>query len=309
MQVHNQLEGLPKFKNAVLTIGTYDGVHFGHQQIIKKVVELAQEIDGESVLMTFNPHPRFIVEPNDNSLRLITTFEEKVDILAQSGLQHIVAVPFSSSFAAMDAEDYVKDILVKYFRPKIIVIGYDHKFGKNRTGDIHLLKMMGPECGFEVEEIEKQTLEDISVSSTKVRKALQEGDIITANHFLVHPFSIEGMVVDGDKMGRKLGFPTANIQIENPYKLIPPAGVYAVQVFIENKNYGGALSIGVRPTFNFGNRLVVEVFILDFSKDIYGQKIKIVFCEKIRDQEKYETTELLIEQMQKDIVCCRTILE
>lgn len=307
MLVHNNINQLPNFKNAVLTIGTYDGVHFGHQQIIKKVVELAKSINGESILMTFNPHPRFIINPNE-TLKLITTFDEKVDILANFGLNHIVAFPFSLDFASMDAEDYVKNILVKHFNPKIIVIGYDHKFGKNREGDIHLLQKMGPEFGFIVKEIEKQTLEEIAVSSTKVRRALLEGDILSANNLLVHPFSLQGKVVDGDKMGRKLGFPTANIQIDNPNKLIPPSGVYAVKVNIEGNLFNGALSIGIRPTFNFGPKEVIEVYIIEFDKNIYGKLIKLNFYKKIRSQVKFEKLEDLITQMRDDIIQCKSIL-
>ncbi len=307
MLVHNNTN-LPSFTNAVLTIGTYDGVHYGHQQIIKRVVELAKSINGESILMTFNPHPRFIINPNE-PLKLITTFDEKIDIIANYGLNHIVALPFSKEFASMDAIDYIKEVIVKYFHPKIIVIGYDHKFGKNRTGDIHLLKKMGPEYGFVVEEIEKQTIEEIAVSSTKVRKALLNGDITEANNLLVHPFSLKGIVVDGDKMGRKIGFPTANIKIENEHKLIPPSGVYAVKVEINNKLYDGALSIGVRPTFDFGPKLVVEVFIIDFNLNIYGETIKIILYSKIRGQEKYETVEALIEQIEDDVAKCKNILK
>lgn len=306
MQVIHDIHHLPPFQDTVLTIGTYDGVHFGHQQILRRVIDAAKSISGKSILMTFNPHPRLVLQP-DHPVKLITTFEEKMEILAGYDLDYVVAIPFSIDFASMDAEAYIKDIIVNMFNPKHIIIGYDHKFGKNRLGDLNLLQRFSTVYGYEVEEISKQTIDEIAISSTKVRAALLEGDIQSANFWLAHPFSISGKVVDGDKVGRKLGFPTANISIENPNKLIPPSGVYAVKVNLNGKDYNGALSIGNRPTFKLGNQLVIEVYIIDFSGDIYGEHIKITFLEKIRGQRRFENEHELILQMEKDVEMCKRL--
>jgi len=225
MQTHKGLNQLPNFKNAVLTIGTYDGVHFGHQQIIKRINDIAHEIDGESVMLTFDPHPRLVLNPNDDKLKLISTIDEKEELLEKFGLDHLVIAEFSKEFAAMEAEEYVEKVLINNFHPKCIVIGYDHRFGKNRKGDIALLKKLASKYKYTLEEISAQTLDEISVSSTKVRNALLDGDIKHANQFLAHPFTIKGKVIHGDKIGRVLGFPTANIEISNPHKLIPASGV------------------------------------------------------------------------------------
>ena len=260
MQIHKGLQHLPNFKNAVLTIGTYDGVHFGHQQIIKRLNDIAAEINGESILLTFDPHPRLILNPNDNKLKLISTIDEKEELLEKYGLNHLVIVEFSKEFASMEADEYVEKILINNFHPKKIIIGYDHRFGKNRKGNIDLLRQLSTKYNYEVEEIPAQTLDEISVSSTKVRTALLEGDIIQANEFLAHPFTIKGNVIHGDKIGRILGFPTANIEVSNPHKLIPASGVYAVKIKIKDTYYKGALSIGYRETVFDNSKLTIEVF-------------------------------------------------
>lgn len=305
MQIHKGLHNLPNFKNAVLTIGTYDGVHFGHQQIIKRINDIAKEIDSESILLTFNPHPRLILHPNDDTLKLISTIDEKEELLATFGLDHLVITEFSKEFASMEAEDYVEEILIKNFHPKKIVIGYDHRFGKDRKGDIHLLRKLANKYNFEVEEIPAQTLDEISVSSTKVRNALLVGNIKQANEFLAHPFTIKGKVVHGDKIGRILGFPTANIEISHPHKLIPASGVYAVKIKLENKFYKGALSIGYRETVFDNSTLTIEVFILDFEGDLYNKELDMIFVDYIRPQIKYENWDLLKIQIEKDVEAVR----
>lgn len=301
MQIHKGLDKLPNIKNAVLTIGTYDGVHFGHQQIIKRINDIAHAINGESVMLTFDPHPRLVLNPNDDKLKLISTIDEKEELLERFGLNHLVIVEFSKEFSSMDAEDYVKKILVDNFHPKKIVIGYDHHFGKNRTGNIELLKKLETKYHYTVEEIPAQTLDEISVSSTKVRNALLSGDIKHANQFLSHPFTIKGKVIHGDKIGRILGFPTANIEISNPHKLIPASGVYAVKIKIDNKFYKGALSIGYRETVFDNSKLTVEVFILDFNGDLYNKNLDMIFVDFIRPQIKYENWDLLKLQIEKDV--------
>ncbi len=305
MQIHKGIHHLPIFKNTVLTIGTYDGVHFGHQQIIKRINDIAKEIDGESVMLTFDPHPRLILNPNDNKLKLISTIDEKEELLEEFGLDHLVIVEFSKEFASTDAEEYVEKILVQNFHPKRIVIGYDHRFGNGRQGNIDLLRQLAPKYGYEVEEIPAQTLDEISVSSTKVRNALLDGDIQQANEFLAHPFTIKGKVIHGDKIGRILGFPTANIEVSNSHKLIPASGVYAVKIKIEDTFYKGALSIGYRETVFDNSSLTIEVFILDFDGDLYDKELDMIFVQYLRPQIKYENWDLLKEQIEKDVISVR----
>lgn len=307
MQIHKGLDQLPKFKNTVLTIGTYDGVHFGHQQIIKRINDIAYDINGESVLLTFDPHPRLVLNPSDEKLKLISTIDEKEELLAAFGLNHLVIAEFSNSFASMEAEDYIKEILIKNFNPRKIVIGYDHRFGKDRKGNIELLKKLSIKYNYEVEEISQQTIDEISVSSTKVRDYLLKGNIKEANKLLAHPFTIKGRVIHGDKIGRELGFPTANIQIKNPHKLIPASGVYAANIKIDNTYYKGALSIGYRETVFDNSTLTTEVFILDFDSDLYNKDLDILFIDFIRPQIKYENWDLLKEQIKKDVIAVRAI--
>lgn len=315
MYIHKGLHNLPGFKNAVLTIGTYDGVHFGHQQIIKRINDIAKEIDGESVLLTFDPHPRLVLNPNDDTLKLISTIDEKEELLETFGLKHLVIAEFSKEFASMEAEDYVEKILISNFHPKKIVIGYDHHFGKNRKGNIGLLRQLSSKYNYKVEEISAQTLDEISVSSTKVRNALLAGDIKHANQFLAHPFTIKGKVVHGDKIGKILGFPTANIEVSYPHKLIPASGVYAVKIKIamsadrqDNQFYKGALSIGYRETVFDNSKLTIEVFILDFDGDLYNKELDMIFVDYLRPQIKYENWDLLKEQIEKDVLSVRSVV-
>lgn len=309
MKVFRGLEMLPKFKNTVLTIGMYDGVHFGHQQIINRINTIANEIEGESVLLTFYPHPRLILHPNDNTLKLITTIDEKIELLEKFGLQNLVILPFSENLANLEAENYIENILIKYFNPKYICVGYDHKFGKNRTGDFNLLAQLKEKYHYKIEEISAQTIDEISVSSTKVRKALLEGNIKVANQFLSHPFTIKSKVIHGNKVGRMLGFPTANIEVADIHKLIPASGVYAVWVKIDHELFKGALSIGYRETVFDNSELTIEVFILNFDKIIYDKSIELIFVEYIRPQIKYDSFDLLKLQIEKDVTIINTILD
>lgn len=308
MQIHYGLDKLPSFKNAVLTIGTYDGVHFGHQQIIKRLNDIAQEIDGESILLTFDPHPRLVLHPNDDKLKLISTIDEKEELLETFGLNHLVIAEFSKDFASMEASEYVDKILIQNFHPTKIVIGYDHHFGKDRKGNIDLLRQLSTKYNYEVEEISAQTLDEIKVSSTKVRNFLLDGNIKEANKLLAHPFLIKGKVIHGDKIGRVLGFPTANIEISNPHKLIPASGVYAVKIKIQHQFYKGALSIGYRETVFDNSKLTIEVFVLDFDSDLYNQSLDIVFVDYLRPQIKYENWDLLKVQIEKDVVAVRNAI-
>lgn len=304
MQVHRGWDNLPSFDQVILTIGTYDGVHYGHQQIIKRIIDLAKEHQTESVLLTFHPHPRLVLQP-DFDLKMITTIDEKVKLLEHYGIDHFVICPFSPDFAAIPAELYVKDVLVKHFLPKKIVIGYDHRFGKGRTGNIDLLKKLEQDFNYSVEEISKQTVDDLSVSSTKVRSYLLDGKIEAANELLVHPFTISGEVVGGDKIGRTLGFPTANLSINQPHKLIPPSGVYAIKASVNNSIHNGLLSIGRKPTFGDGLKEFIEAYLFDFDQDIYGEQLEVILIAKIRDEIKFENKEALIQQMNNDVLMAK----
>ncbi len=298
MRVFRHIDELPAFQNAVLTIGTFDGVHIGHKKILSRIKEIAKEENGESILITFDPHPRIVLS-NDDSVRLLTTLNEKTELLRANGIDNLVVAKFSRSFSEMTPEEYITDFLYKRFQPNVVVIGYDHKFGKNRAGDINFMKDKGAELGFRVEEIPKQEVDEMAVSSTKIRNALQEGNIDQANSLLGHAYTVEGTVVRGDGIGRQLGYPTANLQVDDPYKLIPADGVYAVRVNHKATIYNGMLSIGVRPTFN-GQMRTIEVNIFDFEQDIYGQNIKLSFVEKIRPEIEFANADELIKKMDED---------
>ena len=300
MEVHRGWENLQSFENVILTIGTFDGVHFGHQQIIKRINDLALMFGTESVVLTFHPHPRFVLQPDNSDLKLITTIEEKVTLFKNFGIDHFVICPFSMDFATIPAELYVKDVLVKHFLPKMIVIGYDHHFGKDRRGNIDLLRDLSKDFEYEVEEIPKQTIEDISVSSTKVRKALLDGNIEAANELLSHPFSISGKVIEGEQIGRTLGFPTANIELSDAHKIVPPPGVYAIRSIVNQTPYNGLLSIGSKPTFIEGGERFIEAFFFDFDLDVYGLYLEVAVLGKIREERKFETIEALVEHMNMD---------
>lgn len=299
MKVFQDLNNLPKFQNAVITVGTFDGVHKGHQQIISKLNSLAKKHDGESILITFHPHPRFVLNPNDTSLKLINTLEEKISLLEMYGIDNLVVVPFTKAFSNLSAEEYVTDFLIKNFNPKVIAIGYDHHFGKGRTGNIELLKTYQKDYNFEIEKIEKEELEDITISSTKIRKALADGDVALAKDLMNHHYFIEGKVISGKQLGRTIGFPTANIEIAAPYKLIPKEGVYAVEVIIANETFKGMLNIGHKPTFT-ENQLSTEVHIFDFDQDIYEETIQVKFISFLREEQKFDNLEALKAQLSLD---------
>ncbi len=300
MKVYTDLSKLDEFRNAVITIGSFDGVHAGHQKILERVRQLAKEVDGESVLVTFHPHPRLVVNPDDKSLRLLTTVHEKVELVNRYGIDHLVFVPFTKGFSQQPPEDYIKNFLVRYFKPARIVIGYDHKFGKHRMGNIELLKQYHKELGYEVEEIPKQEVDHIAVSSTKVRKALLQGEIIPATELLNHYFSLAGEVVRGQAIGKEIGFPTANLDMKDKHKLIPGDGIYAVYVHYDGHRYDGMLYLGKRPTLDNHDNYVCEVNIFDFDKDIYGQKLKIDFVRRIRNDEKFPGLDALKQQLIRD---------
>lgn len=303
MKIYTQLSDFKKLANAVVTIGTFDGVHFGHQKIIKRLCELAKSSGGESVLLTFFPHPRMIIDPENQELKMINTVDEKAQILASLGVDHLIITPFTRDFSNLSANEYIKNILVDAIGTKKIIIGYDHRFGKDRLGSIQTLVEHSSIFGYDVEEIPEQDINDVAVSSTKIRKALLDGDVALANEYLGYAFSIYGPVIKGDKIGRTIGFPTANIFVAETYKLIPGDGIYAVTVEMgEDKNpetFKGMAYIGQRPTIN-GMTKNIEVNIFDFDREIYGQNIKMNFLAFLRHDVKFTGLDTLKLQLQKD---------
>lgn len=318
MKIYNNLSDFKKLDNAIVTIGTFDGVHFGHQKIIKQLVQKAKADNGESVILTFFPHPRMIIDPENQELKMINTINEKAEILKGLGVDHLIITPFTRDFSNQLPEDYIKNTLVNNIGTKHIIIGYDHRFGKDRSGNLNDLKAAGLHYGFSVEEIMEQDIHDVAVSSTKIRQALLAGDVSLANDYLGYPFSIFGRVIKGDKIGRTIGFPTANIFVEETYKLIPGDGIYAVTVEMESEvrspesevlnpkpstlnlqPYKGMAYIGQRPTIN-GMTRNIEVNIFDFNQEIYGQDIKMNFLKFLRHDVKFTGLEALTIQLQKD---------
>jgi riboflavin kinase/FMN adenylyltransferase len=298
MQVHRGIENLPVFTNSVITIGTFDGVHEGHRKIISSLVNQARKVNGESVIITFDPHPRKVVKP-DESLQLINTLEEKIELLTATGIDHLVIVSFTKEFADLTAEQYISDFLIKNFQPNTIIIGYDHHFGKNRQGNFLLMEEKAPAYHYTLLEIPKHELEHIGISSTKIRTALLESDIATANKLLGYEFFFEGAVIHGDKLGRKLGYPTANLSYTDPEKIHLGYGIYAVHVVINERILKGMLSIGNRPTLvNSDDRVEVNMF--DFDEEIYGETIRVIVKKYLRGQEKYNSLDELVVQLGKD---------
>lgn len=297
-QGFDDIENIP---HPVLTIGTFDGVHLGHQKIIKQINNLAEEIEGESVLYTFYPHPRMVLFPDSHGLKLIQTQQEKLDKLERMGLKNIIVYPFTKDFSRIPAIEFVRDFLVTKLKVKTLVIGYDHHFGRNREGNIDLLRELAPIYDFKVIEIDAKEIDEVDISSTKIRAALVEGDIALANSYLGEEFQINGKVVHGQKLGTKLGFPTANIDIESDIKLIPKNGVYATMVVRENnEEYYGLVSIGERPTVDKSGKISIETYLLDFDGNLYDEYIKLKLLKRIRDEEKFDNLDQLINAMHKD---------
>jgi riboflavin kinase/FMN adenylyltransferase len=308
LKVYNDIIDFKDVKNPVVTTGTFDGVHLGHQKIINRLKDVAREENGETVLITFYPHPRMVLFPEDNDLKLINTQEEKIELLEQYGIDHLIIIPFTKEFSRLTSVEFVRNILVNQIRTKRLVIGYNHHFGRNREGSFEHLKEYGPLYGFEVEEIPAKDIDSIEISSTKIRNALQTGDVKTAASYLGHEFSLTGRVVDGKKIGRQIGYPTANIFVEDKYKIIPEDGVYAVKVRHDNRIYGGMLNIGNNPTVN-GKHKTIEVNIFDFNKEIYEENATIYFIERLRDEVKFNGLEELTEQLAIDKINSLKILQ
>ena len=302
MKIHRDLNNFYA-QNPVLTVGTFDGVHLGHRKIISRLHDLAKAINGESVIFTFDPHPRKIVAPAETNLRLLTTLAEKIELFEQSGIDHLIIYPFTPEFAQLTYEEFVEQILVGQIHTKSLVVGYDHKFGKGRAGDFELLKNLADQLGFQIEKLDVLLMNESHVSSTKIREAIQVGDFDTANAYLGYPFALHGTVVEGQKLGRLIQYPTANIDASDPDKIIPGYGVYAVQAKVQNKTYVGMLNIGSRPTVNHNaDHRTVEVNLFDFDSDIYGEHLELIFFRKLREEQKFDSLDALKEQLAKDKV-------
>ncbi|TAD99421.1 MAG: bifunctional riboflavin kinase/FAD synthetase [Bacteroidetes bacterium] len=300
MKVHYGINDLQKPDYAVVTSGTFDGVHLGHQKILNRLKEICRQNPlAQSVVLTFHPHPRTVVS-DQYALQLLSTLDEKIEKLANLGIDHLVVIPFNKEFSQQSSEEFVQNVLVNALNTKKLVIGYDHRFGKNREGSFEHLKENEKKYGFEVEEIPQQDLENVAVSSTKIRNALQNGNILLANQFLASPYTLTGEVVKGDQIGRKIGFPTANLKVSDPYKLIPVDGVYAVKVRIQDKKYLGMLYIGKRSTIGENLAKVIETNIFDFEQDIYGKTITLELIQQIRADQKFENLQAIQIQLALD---------
>lgn len=299
MKVYRDINSLPVFTNAVITTGSFDGVHTGHVQIIEQLLFEAKKIGGTPVLITFYPHPKQVVQMKEKPLYILNTPEEKYELLQTKGIENIVVVPFDKSFSELSAEKYISNFLVEKFHPAIIVVGYDHRFGNNREGNFDLLKSKEVEYHFEVKEIPEHVLTNATISSTKIRAAMLDGDIEKAALYLGYHYFFSGVVIEGNKLGRTIGYPTANLIIKNELKLTPANGVYAVDVQLGTRNLKGMMNIGIRPTVD-GTKRVIEVNIFDFDEDIYGETLKITLKKNLRSEVKFAGLEELKAQLAKD---------
>jgi riboflavin kinase/FMN adenylyltransferase len=313
MQIHYHTDRLPVFRRAVVTIGTFDGVHSGHAEILHQLREEAARIDGETVIITFFPHPRKIVRGGSGDVRLVNTLDEKIELLSWQRIDHLVVVPFTEAFSQISAEEYIQDFLLALFHPHTVIIGYDHRFGKGRQGDYHLLEKWSASNHFRLEEIPVHLLDEISVSSTRIREAILQADIDTANQLLGYPFFFSGAVIKGNQLGRTLGFPTANLSTENPEKLSPADGIYAVEAVLlpvkedrrvrgllfEEPRMKGMMSIGLRPTVD-GRHRTIEVNLFDFDQDIYGKELRVFVIRYLRPELKFSGLDQLRQAIAQD---------
>ena len=307
MTIYNNINEFNSTDNTILTIGTFDGVHLGHQKVLERLTNSAKENNLESTVLTFFPHPRTILNPN-KPLKLINSVKERTELLNRSKVDNLIIHPFDKIFSELDPEKYVVEILVKKLKAKIILIGYDHKFGKNRTADITDLKIYGKKYGFKVIEIKAEEISNIAISSTKIRKAISEGNISTAKKYLGYDFSLSGKIVHGKSIGRTLGFPTANIEVKEEYKLLPKNGVYLIQSVINHNKYFGMMNIGIKPTIKESSK-TIEVNFFDFEGDLYHKNIEVNIKKFIRDEIKFDSLELLKSQILKDKINCNSIID
>ncbi|MBP9186446.1 MAG: bifunctional riboflavin kinase/FAD synthetase [Bacteroidia bacterium] len=307
MKVYRSLEELPQINNAIVTQGTFDGVHAAHKVILNRLKQIAKERNGETVVITFDPHPRMVLFPHDHGLKLLNTLDEKINYLGNEGIDHLVIIPFTKEFSRLTSMQFIRDIMVNKIGTKVLVIGYNHRFGKNREGAFEHLKEYSNLYGFDVEEIPEQDIDEISISSTQIRNALIAGDVKQAAKYLGKNYTILGKVIQGKQLGRTIGFPTANIKVADVNKLIPADGVYAVKVFINNRTILGMLNCGVRPTVD-GLTHAVEVHLFDFNEDLYNTTLSVAFVDKLRNEIKFENLQALTNQLENDKLHALAIL-
>ena len=306
MKIFHSINDFSSPKKTILTLGTFDGVHIGHKKILEKITQNTENEKYESLVLTFFPHPRMILQ-EESAIKLLNTITEKIDLLEKTGIENLVIHPFDESFSRLTAEEFVREILVEQFHIQKIIIGHDHRFGRNRTANIDDLIDFGKKYGFEVEQISAQEINEISVSSTKIRNALEEGDIVLANKYLGYDYFLTGTIIKGKQLGRTIGFPTANLKIEENYKLIPRNGVYIVSSIINNKTVFGMMNIGFNPTVD-GENQTIEIHFFDFEADLYHQKITVSLLHRIRSEQKFDSVVLLKEQLEKDRNYAKTFL-
>lgn len=301
MKVYERIESFEKRSHAVVTPGTFDGVHKGHRVILDRLTQLAKKSGGESVVLTFHPHPRLVLQGADTNLRLLTTLEEKTELLRDAGIDHFIIHPFTKAFSRTSVVEYVRDLLVGSIGMKQLVIGYDHHFGRNREGNLENLLELAPLYEFEIEEIPAQEIDAVNVSSTKIRKALMDGDVALAHQYLGYPYKVSGTVDAGKQLGRQIGFPTANIAVSHPLKMVPRRGVYAVRVHVDGAVRWGMLNIGVRPTVGDEREdQTLEVHLFEFEGDLYGKMIAVEFLHRLRDEQRFDSIDGLREQLSRD---------
>ncbi|MBC3538102.1 bifunctional riboflavin kinase/FAD synthetase [Rufibacter sediminis] len=307
MIVIRELSQFPVLSNAVVTSGTFDGVHVGHQKILSRLIETARQSNGQSVVISYWPHPRTVLNPNDDSLRLLSTIEERIEALRAYGVDYLLLLPFTREFAQLTSEEYIQQILIQAIQTKKLVIGYDHRFGKNREGGFDYLQQNAARYGFTVEEIPRQDIDAVGVSSSKIRTALEHGDVATAARYLGRPYSLTGTVVQGKQLGRTIGYPTANLEPKEKLKLVPAQGIYAVTVQTQTGLFKGMLSIGTNPTVQ-GTHQTIEVNIFDFDADVYGQEITLFFVSYLRPEQTFSGLEELTQQLHLDKVAALQVL-
>jgi riboflavin kinase / FMN adenylyltransferase len=306
LKIFQSIDSFHSDKKTVITIGTFDGVHIGHQKIIEQLIDSANNESCESLILTFFPHPRMVLQES-SEIQLLNTIDERAELLKKSRIDNLIIHPFDKTFSRLSAEEFVKDILVNKLNIKKIVIGYDHRFGNNRTADIHDLILYGEKYDFEVQQIAAQEIQEVSVSSTKIRNAVQQGDMVLANEYLGYNYFLTGIVQKGKQLGRTIGFPTANLQIQENYKLIPKNGVYIVKSILKGKTVFGVMNIGTNPTVE-GKELSIEIYYMNHTSNLYGEQIKVSILDFIREEKKFESVRLLQDQLEKDVASALTYI-
>ncbi len=309
MELIKDIENWDFTGSGIVTIGTFDGVHLGHKHLLQHLNQLKTDINQKSIVFTFDPHPRKVLFPEQLDLQLLTTLEERIDLIKQAGVDILVIYPFNVEFSQIEPVVFIKNLLCDRLKIKKLVIGYDHKFGKDRKGDINTFKLLAASCDYTVDEIPVQEINELNISSTRIRKALFTGDVKTASMNLGYNYQISGRVISGKKLGRTIGFPTANLEVNDKDKLIPASGVYLIKVDIDNIVYHGMMNIGTNPTTDSDNKLKLEVNIFNFDKEIYGSTLKVEFLERIRDEQKFNSVKVLVEHLETDENKCKELLK